>query len=295
MALSRDVNGERLIVSFCDEGGSTIIINDVDFSQALLDMHSKTSATTMLVEQTAISRILQMKKLYKNHNNFCRRRDYCIIPPSCLRKRNRLELLHEPRPGFTLSVLTGPRNRPNESLLLARRNSFSFINGEFMDQLCVYRLSGGQNDFVSDQMREWIHRRDSIPDQTETSLGNSSRKRKKGEIHVVHAYKAWQIFPKRLVGICEDSQSRDIFVDASMSPCGRLICSPYYRGLRLLNMEEALKQDPSQGVSTMEPLSVNLVNKHQAHVVTAQYHPFEPIVAAGSLDGMISVHEADRG
>lgn len=41
------------------------------------------------------------------------------------------------------------------------------------------------------------------------------------------------MYTDRLAAFCPDSASRHIFVDSAMSPCGRLLVSPYYKGIRL--------------------------------------------------------------
>lgn len=84
--------------------------------------------------------------------------------------------------------------------------------------------------------------------------------------------------------------------EPSFSPCGRLICSPYEFGFRLLSFDANCAElcDLAYDRSTRLPTKLCELSRNLSHpnfVVTTQFSPTHCLVASGCLGGRVNFHQ----
>eukprot|EP00281_Chroomonas_sp_CCMP1168_P025421 CAMPEP_0206223810 /NCGR_PEP_ID=MMETSP0047_2-20121206/6686_1 /ASSEMBLY_ACC=CAM_ASM_000192 /TAXON_ID=195065 /ORGANISM="Chroomonas mesostigmatica_cf, Strain CCMP1168" /LENGTH=362 /DNA_ID=CAMNT_0053646715 /DNA_START=89 /DNA_END=1177 /DNA_ORIENTATION=- len=284
MALSDDGGERRMVVSFAD--GSVVIVHKLDVP--MQSRADRTATPHMIASRRSLDHVLLLQKQQTHwHAGFGgslssvqrRPRDYFRVPDECYSNRNRLELLQEPRNGCT-SSLTVSRHSSERQLLLSRRTT----TGP-MDQLCVYRLDGRLP-------AGYQRRRAALVDAESASAGG---KRKRTTTKIASASEASRLFPPRLLAMCEESPTQDFFVDAALSSCGRLICSPHNDTFRVLEASQICDRGGADDLE--DPLVVGLdvlyTGKRAGEsdtgtaVLTTAFHPHLLACASGSLDGKI--------
>lgn len=90
------------------------------------------------------------------------------------------------------------------------------------------------------------------------------------------------IFRRQRVHIDESNFSSGFFKSSCFSNCGRFVCSPYHRGVRIFDVEE-MRLGLPMNTSLRRPI----INTHRDDVLVTAFSPTLPVMASGGLDGVV--------
>ena len=93
------------------------------------------------------------------------------------------------------------------------------------------------------------------------------------------------IFERQLVHIPESNFSEGFFKSPCFSNCGRFVCSPYHRGVRMFDVEKM-----TLGLPFAATLWRPIINTHKSNVLVVAYSPTLPVMASGGLDGVVCMY-----
>lgn len=249
-------NSSKLVLSF--RKGGVAIVHAPSLSSCAEALRLRAPSVGQLVSTESISKLLRLcQPTISGPRGVRRKRDYVVIPKECFSQTSRLELLQGSGEQWTLSL------RVDESgggppMLLARCNV-----DEERDRLVLYNMQD-------------------LKQPTPAPLP--------GHLRVSRYEASGAHFPHRLVASIDDSPSSEIMHDAAVSNSWNLICSPYYRGCRLLRIEPGITSHASGDKVELVPSGHRFTNTHRAPVVTADFHPHAPCFAVGGLDGKVTFH-----
>jgi len=98
---------------------------------------------------------------------------------------------------------------------------------------------------------------------------------------------------KRLTNYCEELNVGHGFIkEICFSPDGRVICSPYAYGFRLLAFNSDCKEMSSSLSPTPQPLyELRNCSLHPNLVVTTKFSPTHFMIASGCLSGRVNFYQ----
>jgi len=102
--------------------------------------------------------------------------------------------------------------------------------------------------------------------------------------HTPHKYLRFtdMIFRRQVVHLQESNFSTGFFKSSCFSNCGRFVCSPYHRGVRVFDVEAK-----DRGVPIAATLHKAHINTHKDNVLVTAFSPTLPVMASGGIDGSV--------
>jgi WD40 repeat protein len=226
------------------------------------------------------------------YGNFDQSESKLRIPKVFVRSYNRLEILQEPDfEGFTTSLqlsedhrylLTRQTMESDEEFLSVfdltdRKKTLQRLKELALDEEADGTTATASHNLLNNSL---------APSQSETLLKGSNSSDPLSKLNTTHPW-----FPNRLLFRMPDSHAaRGYIKELCFSSCNNLICSPYYRGVRVFDFTRGLQKLKSDGSVSDLPLCQPLVNTHDDCVLTTRYHPQLPMFASGGMDGKVNFY-----
>lgn len=115
-----------------------------------------------------------------------------------------------------------------------------------------------------------------------------------------YMYKPKKLIPQNvrrmLYSIEQPNKGKGLIKEECFSSCGRLICSPYGFGFRLLAFSPDCLELPQALMHQTESnklTELKYVDCHKDIVVSTRFSPIQPLLASGCLRGQIIWHQVD--
>jgi len=138
--------------------------------------------------------------------------------------------------------------------------------------------------------------RNIVPTPQSDSPSTSGNKLPKGDEYTskLNGKKIKQNTPRMLHYIEEPNKGKGFIKELCFSSDGRIICSPYGFGVRLLSFSKDCKELPYCIDPNGKPQKLHTINLYKCHkdiVVSTKFSPVEPLIVSGCLRGKVIWHQ----
>lgn len=170
------------------------------------------------------------------------------------------------------------RDRMNGTRTVQRRNSTGAFNNTH-----VYGISSGV-------LSQQVPTQRLSAQMTSSSVGNTYR-----WMYLPHLKKSIpQNIRRMLYSIEQPNKGKGLIKEECFSSDGRLICSPYGMGLRLLSFSEDCLELPTALAYHSNNNKLTELKYFKCHldiVVSTRFSPIQPLLASGCLQGRVVWHQ----